>query len=47
MIVVEAPDRFLILFGWALGEYMWTVVEDAARPRGGAPVGLDALNSDA
>jgi len=43
MIVVEAPDRFLLLFGWAVGEYMWTVVEDAARSLGGAPVGVDAL----
>jgi glycine cleavage system aminomethyltransferase T len=43
MIVVEAPDRYLLLFGWATGEYMWSVVEDAARSLGGAPIGLDAL----
>jgi heterotetrameric sarcosine oxidase gamma subunit len=43
MVVREAEDRFLLLFGWALGEYMWTVVEDAARSRGGGPVGADAL----
>ncbi len=43
MILVEAADRFLLLFGWAVGEYMWTVVEDAARSLGGAPVGVDAL----
>lgn len=43
MIVVEAPDRYLLLFGWATGEYMWTVVEDAARSLGGAPVGVEAL----
>lgn len=43
MLVVEAPDRFLLLFGWALGEYMWTVVSDAARSLGGAPVGVLAL----
>jgi glycine cleavage system aminomethyltransferase T len=43
MILVEAPDRFLLLFGWAIGEYMWTVVEDAARSLGGAPAGIDAL----
>ena len=36
MILVEAPDRFLLLFGWAVGEYMWTVVADAAQPLGGA-----------
>lgn len=44
MLLVEAPDRFLLLFGWALGEYMWTVVEDAARHLGGAPIGIEALN---
>jgi glycine cleavage system aminomethyltransferase T len=43
MIVVEAPDRFLLLFGWAVAEYMWTVVEDAARSLGGAPVGVEAV----
>lgn len=45
MIVVEAEERFLLLFGWALGEYLWTVVEDAARGLGGGPVGLDALGA--
>jgi sarcosine oxidase gamma subunit len=35
MILREAEDRYLMLFGWALGEYMWTVVADAA-------VGVDA-----
>lgn len=44
MIVCEAPDRYLLLFGWALGEYMWSVVEDAARRLGGGPVGADALS---
>jgi sarcosine oxidase gamma subunit len=43
MILVEGPDRFLLLFGWALGEYMWTVVDDAARSLGGGPVGVEAL----
>jgi glycine cleavage system aminomethyltransferase T len=43
MIVVEGPDRFLLLFGWATGEYMWTVVEDAARHLGGGPIGLQTL----
>jgi glycine cleavage system aminomethyltransferase T len=43
MILVEAPDRFLLLFGWALGEYMWTVVADAAKPLGGRPAGIEAL----
>jgi glycine cleavage system aminomethyltransferase T len=43
MILVQAEHRFLLLFGWALGEYMWTVVADAARSLGGAPVGVHAL----
>jgi sarcosine oxidase subunit gamma len=45
LIVREDEDRFLCLFGWAVGEYMWTVVSDAARHLGGGPVGLDALAS--
>jgi sarcosine oxidase subunit gamma len=45
LIVREDEDRFLFLFGWAVGEYMWMVVEDAARHLGGGPVGLDALAS--
>jgi glycine cleavage system aminomethyltransferase T len=43
MILVDAPDRFLLLFGWAVGEYVWTVVADAAGPFGGHPVGIEAL----
>ena len=43
MILVEAENRFLLLFGWAIGEYMWEVVADAARPFGGAPIGSEAL----
>jgi len=43
MILVQDTDRFLLLFGWAVGEYMWTVVEDAARSLDGGPVGLGAL----
>jgi glycine cleavage system aminomethyltransferase T len=43
MILCEAPDRFLLLFGWAVAEYMWTVVDDAAQRLGGAPAGVDAL----
>jgi glycine cleavage system aminomethyltransferase T len=47
MLLVEAEDRFLLLFGWAVAEYMWTVVADAAKPLGGAPVGIDALKNHA
>jgi glycine cleavage system aminomethyltransferase T len=43
MILVEAEDRFLLLFGWAVAEYMWEVVSDAARPLGGAPAGSEAM----
>jgi len=42
-ILCEADDRYLMLFGSALGQYVWTVVEDAARHLGGGPVGYDAL----
>jgi glycine cleavage system aminomethyltransferase T len=43
LIVREDEERFLCLFGWAVAEYMWTVVDDAGRRLGGSPVGLDAL----
>jgi glycine cleavage system aminomethyltransferase T len=36
-VLREDDDRFLMLFGWALGEYMWTVVSDAASALGGEP----------
>jgi glycine cleavage system aminomethyltransferase T len=36
-------DRFLMLFGSAVGQYMWTVVEDAAQRLGGGPVGTRVL----
>jgi heterotetrameric sarcosine oxidase gamma subunit len=42
-VLREGPDRFLMLFGSALGQYMWTVVADAAESLGGRPVGVDAL----
>jgi glycine cleavage system aminomethyltransferase T len=42
-VLREEGDRFLMLFGWALGEYMWTTVADAASALGGGPVGVDAL----
>jgi hypothetical protein len=38
-ILCEAEDRYLMLFGSAFGQYIWTVVEDAARHLGGGPVG--------
>ena len=43
ILICEASDRYLFLFGWATGEYMWSVVADAAGHLGGAPIGVDAL----
>jgi heterotetrameric sarcosine oxidase gamma subunit len=43
MLVREGDDRFLFLFGWALGAYMWETVSDAGTHLGAAPVGIDAL----
>ncbi len=31
-VLVEGPDRFLLLFGWATAEYMWTVVAGRGAP---------------
>jgi glycine cleavage system aminomethyltransferase T len=42
-ILREADDRYLMIFGAALGHYVWTTVADAAAGLGGGPVGLDAL----
>ena len=42
-ILREAEDRWLMLFGAALGSYVWTVVADAAATLGGGPIGVDAL----
>jgi glycine cleavage system aminomethyltransferase T len=42
-VLCEDEDRYLMLFGAALGHYMWTVVADAAAGLGGGPVGVDSL----
>jgi heterotetrameric sarcosine oxidase gamma subunit len=42
-ILREAEDRWLMLFGAALGSYVWTVVADAAASLGGGPVGSEAF----
>jgi glycine cleavage system aminomethyltransferase T len=42
-VVREEGDRFLMLFGWALGRYVWEQVADAVKHLGGGPVGVDAL----
>jgi heterotetrameric sarcosine oxidase gamma subunit len=43
ILIREAEERYLFLFGWATGEYMWSTVADAAEHLGGGPVGVDAL----
>ena len=43
LVLREDDDRFLFLFGWAVAQYMWTVVEDAGRHLGAAPIGIDSL----
>jgi heterotetrameric sarcosine oxidase gamma subunit len=45
ILIREAEDRYLFLFGWATGEYMWSVVADAGRHLGGRPIGVDALSA--
>jgi heterotetrameric sarcosine oxidase gamma subunit len=42
-ILRESEDRWLMVFGAALGSYVWTVVADAAESLGGGPVGSGAL----
>ncbi len=42
-VLRETEDRWLMLFGSALGQYVWTVVADAAGNLGGGPVGVDSL----
>jgi len=43
-LIHESQDRYLILFGWATAEYVWSVVADAAGQLGGGPVGIDQLS---
>jgi heterotetrameric sarcosine oxidase gamma subunit len=45
MVWREAEDRWMVLFGAAHAEYLWTVVADAAGRLGGRPVGLRALDA--
>ncbi len=45
IVICEADDRYLYLFGWATGEYVWSVVSDAGHHLRGRPIGLDALAS--
>ena len=43
ILIREDEERYLFLFGWATGEYMWSVVADAGSHLGGGPIGVDAL----
>ena len=43
MMLRERGDRYVLMFGSAYAQYMWTQVTDAAEPLGGAIVGADAL----
>ena len=45
-VLRQADERWLMLFGAALGQYMWTVVADAAKSLGGGPVGVDVLDRE-
>jgi len=45
LLLVEAPQRLLVLVGAALSEYLWMVVADASARLGGRPVGSDLLSA--
>jgi heterotetrameric sarcosine oxidase gamma subunit len=45
VLIREAPQRYLFLFGWATAEYVWSVVADAGHHLGARPIGADALAS--
>lgn len=44
-VLVQEPDRFLLLFGAALALYVWAVVSDAGDHLGGKPVGAVVLSA--
>lgn len=43
LVLRTAEDAFLLLFGAAHGQYVWTVVADAGTELGGRPVGSEAF----
>jgi heterotetrameric sarcosine oxidase gamma subunit len=43
MVLREGGDRFLVLFGSAYADYMWTALTDAGFARGASLVGATAL----
>jgi hypothetical protein len=42
VLIREAAEVFLLLFGWAYSDYVWDVAIDAAESLGGGGVGADA-----
>jgi heterotetrameric sarcosine oxidase gamma subunit len=46
-VLRESPERYLTLFGAAVGRYMWEVVADAVAHLGGRPIGVDVLDAQA
>lgn len=43
MVLRERGDRYVLMFGSAYAQYMWTQLTDAAEPLGGLAVGAEAL----
>jgi aminomethyltransferase len=43
MVLRQRGERYVLMFGSAYAQYMWTQVTDAAEPLGGVIVGADAL----
>jgi glycine cleavage system aminomethyltransferase T len=43
MVLRERGERYVLMFGSAYAQYMWTQIMDAAEPLGGVIVGADAL----
>jgi glycine cleavage system aminomethyltransferase T len=43
MVLRERGERYVLMFGSAYAQYMWTQVTDAAEPLGGVIAGADAL----
>ena len=43
IVIREDEERYLFLFGWATGEYMWRWSPTPAGTSAARPVGVDAL----
>ncbi len=44
-VLRTGENALLVLVGWALGEYLWEVVADAAGNLGGGPIGEDTSDA--